>query len=120
MSLKNLISTLIESAFTSKKPFIAQQSLPSAVYSQVNVLDISDQNLQIVCPCDGWARLGSDTSNSSTIVLISSSFETTISLDSGWLCQTIPIRKGSTLYYRITGSTGKLQFIRSIGGGVDS
>lgn len=55
MSLKDLISTLIESAFGSKKMFISQQSLPSVVYSQVDVPDTYNQNRQMICPCDGWA-----------------------------------------------------------------
>ena len=119
MSLKDLISTLIESAFGSKKVFISQQSLPSVVYSQVDVPDTYNQNQQMICPCDGWARLGAKTGDANTIVLNSSSVETTINLGvPGWLCQAVPIRKGSTIYYRITGASGKLQFIRSIGGGL--
>lgn len=120
MILKDLISTLIESAFGSKKVFISQQSLPSVVYSQVDVPDTYNQNLQMICPCDGWARLGAKTGDANTIVLNSSSVETTINLGvPGWLCQTVPIRKGSTIYYRITGASGVLQFIRSIGGGAN-
>ena len=119
MSLKDLISSLIEAVFGSKKVFIAQQSLPSVVYSQVDVPDTYNQNLQMICPCDGWARLGAKTGDANTIVLNSSSVETTINLGvPGWLCQTVPIRKGSTIYYRITGASGALQFIRSIGGGL--
>lgn len=118
-NLKNLITALIEAVFGSKKVFIAQQSLPSVVYSQVDVPDTYNQNQQMICPCDGWARLGAKTGDANTIVLNSSSVETTINLGvSGWLCQAVPIRKGSTIYYRITGASGTLQFIRSIGGGL--
>lgn len=119
-NLKNLITALIEAVFGSKKVFIAQQSLPSVVYSQVDVPD-TYQNQQMICPCDGWARLGTKTGDANTIVLNSSSVEATINLGvPGWLCQAVPIRKGSTIYYRITGASGELQFIRSIGGGLSS
>ena len=56
MSLKDLISTLIETVFTNKKSYIASRCLPS----WSNTLQtFAEQQWSTVVPYDGWARIQS-------------------------------------------------------------
>lgn len=109
-----------ESLFTSKKAYIAQQSLPNAIESVITVPN-DDTTHTTVSPIDGWACMRSDDGNVTNYQLFTNEVHSVISTVGGiWFRGFIPVKKGDTVYYRChsSGAGAHLDFIRSIGGGL--
>lgn len=133
MSLKDLISSLIESAFTSKKSFISNQAMPNdSIYStQEFVSESSSEYVNTISPVTGYATFWTNdgsaegrlravmrTENGKTDGIASSIFRMTEATYSLF----IPVVKGRTinhLYTRV-GSSYEVRFIETIGGGISS
>lgn len=120
MSLKDLITALIEAVFSSKKAFIAQQSLPNTQESAITVPNDSTVRTT-VSPIDGWACMNSNDGNVANFQLFTNEIHSLISSPTPlWFRGFIPVKKGDTVNYRCSssGSGARLSFIRSIGGGL--
>lgn len=119
MSLKDLISTLIESAFTSKKSFIAKQSLSSGAIVSQTTLSPANEERTAVAPCDGFAVISSTEFKVTNIQANCKGISSTYANPSGetFAVMWVPVSKGETLTYFLSGASGGLRFIRSIGGG---
>lgn len=111
-----------ESLFTSKKAYIAQQSLPNAQESVITVPNESTE-YTTVSPIDGWACMISNDGNLGNFQLFTNEIHSVISVPTPfWFRGFIPVKKGDTVNYRCSGSGstgGKLSFIRSIGEGLN-
>lgn len=106
-----------ESLFTSKKAFIAQQSLPNTKVSVITVPN-DDTTHATVSPIDGWACMISNDGNADNFQLFTNETHSLIALTGRfWFRGFIPVKKGDTVNYRCSGSGAHLDFIRSIGGG---
>ncbi len=111
-----------ESLFTSKKAYIAQQSLPNTQESSITVPN-DDTTHATVSPIDGWACMRSDDGNVKNFQLFTNEIHSVISLSTPyWFRGFIPVKKGDVVNYRCFGSGAgaHLDFIRSIGGGLNS
>lgn len=98
MSLKELISSLIESVFTSKKSYIATQCLPNgnAVYQE-----FVDTQSSTTAPFSGWVRIQAHCSRlqGSTNGI----FFTLTNQNEDWPCLSLPIQKGQTVNWNAQG-----------------
>lgn len=120
MSFKTYLKSWGESLFTSKKNFISEQAMPSGtIVSEISVTS-TEQNQTVVAPCDGYVGLSATSGTASTIDILSSGLQQSISVNgmSGWLTQMLPVKKGSNVSYRLYGSNGTLRFVKTIGGGL--
>lgn len=111
-----------ESLFTSKKAYIAQQSLPNTQESVITVPN-DDTTHTTVSPIDGWACMNSNDGNVDNFQLFTNEIHSLISLPGTfWFRGFIPVKKGDVVNYRCSGSSSGaiLRFIRSIGGGLSS
>ena len=97
MSLKDLISTLIETVFTNKKGFIATQCLPS----WSNTLQtFTDQTGSTVVPYDGWARIQSHC-NGLQANCVESCVVTVNNQNDTWPSILLPVTKGEYLHWNV-------------------
>lgn len=106
-----------ESLFTSKKAYIAQQSLPNAKESEITVPS-DDTTRTTVSPIDGWACMISNDGKVVNFQLFTNEVHSVIALTTPyWFRGFIPVKKGDTVNYRCSGSGAgaHLDFIRSIG-----
>lgn len=117
MSLKDLISTLIESVFTSKKSYISAQAFPQ----EANRIDINKQTTgNYTAPCDGY--FGIYVQDDFTFIDLYSesngSRKTTFRVSNGNLSGsgTVPVRKGDRANWNGNKEPSELWFIPSEGG----
>lgn len=109
-----------ESLFTSKKAYIAQQSLPNTQQSEITVPN-DDTTHETVSPIDGWACMISNDGNVENFQLYTNEIHSVISSSTPcWFRGFIPVKKGDVVNYRCysSGAGAHLDFIRSIGGGL--
>ena len=94
--LKNLLSTLIESVFTSKKSYIATQCLPNGN----NILqEHTESTKTVIVPYDGWARVQARCNG-----LQAESGTCTVTINNQhtqWPSVVLPVKKGANLAYVI-------------------
>lgn len=117
MSLKTLISSLIESVFTSKKSYISAQAFPQ----EANRIDISKQTGgNYTAPCDGY--FGIYVQDDFTFIDLYSENnggrKTSFRVSNGNLSGSgsIPIRKGDMVNWNGNKEPNELWFIPSEGG----
>lgn len=119
MSLKTLISSLIESVFTSKKSFISNQAMPN---EQSSVITHSfSESTNFVAPSDGYVCLIVENSNNTwyRLSLIDNAIHYLLNTNtgsyfgSGWFA----VKKGATIQATLqSGVSGAIKFISSVGG----
>lgn len=120
MSLKNLISTLIESAFTSKKSFISNQAMPGSTSESYEYEN--NENVTFVAPTDGYLTIGSTPDDDGKSFIVSwGDIESSIQNSAGTptlgdLAISVPMRKGSTKYFSVK-APRFIRFFSTVGGG---
>lgn len=126
MSLKDLISTLIESVFTSKKSFIAEQA---AIDAGVQDITITESGQSFVAPCSGYAyvRFGGLTESNKSYLNIQTEHlqhQHDLSIVGYVNSIHVPIQKGEKVIVSFNGFTDPnthfIRFCKMIGGGLNS
>lgn len=127
MNLKTLISSLIESVFTSKKSFISNQAMPDDNLIVDIQQNTSGDITEFIAPYDGYAMVRASTKQTGSIGLGiysgNEAYQTTMTVQSntGQLNALLkPVSKGSVVrlhVYRANLNSISMKFISTIGGG---
>ena len=107
-----------ESLFTSKKAYIAQQSLPTESFvSQVSVPN-DESNHSYISPIDGWVQYMPTSGSATNVQLHYQNVHSVMASGTPFTFYGfVPVQKGVAVIARSSGDSGVLLFIRSIGGG---
>lgn len=122
MSLKDLISTLIEAVFGSKKAFISNQAMPN-VASHITLANNVGNETEFVAPSNGYVCLqGQSNAVNNELSLVSNELRSSSWGVNGWGVRIfLPIGKGQSFKAASNGfAFNALTFISSIGGGLSS
>lgn len=124
MSLKDLISTLIESAFTFKKSFIAEQPFPSTSHIEIISSDNTEQ-VDYVAPDSGYVEVSTKYVNESGSLQLwdltsNLAYQTYKQNEDVRLKFYIPVKKGETVRKSGPLTVDGMRFTRCIGGGLNS
>ena len=114
MSLKTLISSLIESVFTSKKSFISNQSMPSSTVTDYVYTTPTDQ--QFTAPNDGYLTIGASVGEGDWSRCVLWGGIESVSAAEEQTSAYVPMRKGQTVYFSVS-VIRFVKFISTIGGG---
>ena len=115
MSLKDLIRSLIESTFTSKKAYISNQAMPSSSITNYQYEEDSDQSF--TSPNDGYLTIGGSLVNGVSRCVMWGGIESTIASNEETAAY-VPMRKGQTVYFSVT-NPRFIKFVSTIGGGLN-
>ena len=120
MSLKDLISTLIESAFTFKKSFIAEQPFPSTSHIEIISSDNTEQ-VDYVAPDSGYVEVSTKYINESGSIQLwdltsNLTYQTYKQNANVRLKFYIPVKKGETVRKIGSLTVDGMRFTRCIGG----
>ena len=121
MSLKDLISTLIEAVFGSKKAFISNQAMPN-VASHITLANNVGNETEFVAPSNGYVCLqGQSNAVNNELFLTSNELRSSSWGVNGWGVRVfLPIGKGQSFKAASNGvAFNALTFISSIGGGIN-
>lgn len=118
MSLIEKLRDWGESLFTSKKAYIAQQSLPTESFvSQVRVPN-DEGNHSYISPIDGWVQYMPTNGSATNVQLHYQNVHSVMASGTPFTFYGfVPVQKGVAVLARSSGDSGVLLFIRSIGGG---
>lgn len=107
-----------ESLFTSKKAYIAQQSLPTESFvSQVSVPN-DEGDHSYISPIDGWVQYIPTNGSTTNVQLHYQNVHSVMASGTPFTFYGfVPVQKGVAVIARSSGDSGVLLFIRSIGGG---
>ena len=107
-----------ESLFTSKKAYIAQQSLPTEPFvSQVSVPN-DESSHSYISPIDGWVQYIPTNGSANNVQLHFRNLHSVMASGTPFTFYGfVPVQKGVTVIALSSGDPGVLLFIRSIGGG---
>lgn len=122
MSLKDLISSLIEAVFGSKKAFISNQAMPN-VASHITLANNVGNETEFVAPSNGYVCLqGQSNAVNNELSLVSNELRSSSWGVNGWGVRIfLPIGKGQSFKAASNGfAFNALTFISSIGGGLRS
>lgn len=120
MSLIGKLRDWGESLFTSKKTYIAQQSLPMTSGYSDQIIPDSTGTSDVVAPCDGWVNLISSTLNGQNYQLYTEGAQFLLAGNFNcWYRASIPVKKGDVVHVHSEGTASTLRFVRSIGGGIN-
>ena len=108
-----------ESLFTSKKAYIAKQSLPTESFvSQVSVPN-DESNHSYISPIDGWVQYMPINGSATNVQLHYQNVHSVMASGTPFTFYGfVPVQKGVAVLARSSGDPGVLLFIRSIGGGI--
>lgn len=116
MSLKDLIRTLIESAFTSKKSFISAQAFPNATKRITIGLKASGS---YTAPSDGFFGVYTDGSFEYLDIYLAKNevrrISARISNGTNSGSNTIPVSKGETVNWSCNKVLNEIWFVKSLG-----
>lgn len=121
MSLKDLISSLIEAVFGSKKAFISNQAMPN-VASHITLANNVGNETEFVAPSNGYVCLqGQSNAVNNELYLVSNELRSSSWGVNGWGVRVfLPIGKGQSFKASSNGlAFNALTFISSIGGGIN-
>ena len=119
MSLIDKLRDWGESLFTSKKTYIAQQSLPMSVGYSDQIIPDGTETVDVTAPCDGWVNLISGSLNGKNYQLYTEGAQFFLAGNFNcWYRATIPVKKGDVVHVHSEGTQSTLRFVRSIGGGL--
>lgn len=121
MSLKDLISSLIEAVFGSKKAFISNQAMPN-VASHITLANNVGNETEFVAPSNGYVCLqGQSNAVNNELYLVSNELRSSSCGVNGWGVRVfLPIGKGQSFKASSNGlAFNALTFISSIGGGIN-
>ena len=96
--LKNLLETLIESIFTFRKGWIAEQSLPVVSGSFQTK---ASQSGSTVSPVNGWARVQAQCNSLQAASGGGDCLVTVDNQNNNWPSIILPVKKGATLVYSV-------------------
>ena len=120
MSLIDKLRDWGESLFTSKKTYIAQQSLPISVGYSDQIIPDGTETVDVTAPCDGWVNLISESLNGRNYQLYTEGAQFLLAGNFNcWYRASIPVKKGDVVHVHSEGTQSTLRFVRSIGGGLN-
>lgn len=115
--LKDLLQSLIESVFTSKKSYISAQAFPST--GDRIALTNGSTEYQYVAPSDGYFAVYMQNSNFADIYTTRgdnfSRKTSWRSSNSTWSSGTIPVTKGDIVHYNSNVAPNEMWFMQSAG-----
>lgn len=114
MSLKTLISSLIESVFTSKKSFISNQSMPSSTVTDYEYTTPTDQHF--TAPNDGYLTIGASVGEGNWSRCVMWGGIEAVSAAEEPTAAYVPVLKGQTVYFSVS-VIRFVKFVSTIGGG---